>query len=1269
MNEFEKFIPRYYLKKSRIRGDCNHFTGSVLNMDISGFSKITQQLMSKGKQGAEILNEILYSLFKPCIEIIWQSSGFISSFSGDSIMAIFADSGQCNPDISRMNSWKSAVKIREIFSEIDFIKLSQEKFKVKIGLSWGEIYEQVFYNEYQNIYLFWGPAISQAAELETKAGPDDILSCREYLNIAEKSGKYSAFNQYLSFPEFSFKQEGVVNEKAHHNLSEIKLEISEQEKFINPQLRNIQISAEFRSVVACFISFDINTDLYRFVEEVNALCIAFGGYIRVTYDDKGGVILVLFGAPRSYENICLRAAEFSSEVMKIDPKSLKIGMSFGIAYTGLVGSDYRAEYTALGSRVNLAARFMTSAKPGEVLIDDNLNRELIAKYSIKRYSPRNFKGFREKIKYFALQDKLIEDDRDSNFQIFVGRLEQQNLIFEKFKHCLNKNQNYLIYIDGLPGVGKTALVDEVKKHTGYLNWLYFYGEDLHRQSFNSIINFLNNYFYLSGKISNQEKINRINRKIDKLKKIIESQDMADSLELSRDVLPYILELKTTSSTLNSVEEKDRLNKIFDAVKNLIWVESIKSPVVIRIDNGHYLDDDSADFFNCLLDQTYPHPVIIIISCRIIEQQLLDILNYEYSARILVSNLNQDQSRALSELLLSARVSEQLLDILWIKSGGNPLFIQQIISFLLHEKLMEKHDGFYFLKKTDFEIPDNLNAFIAARIDTLDENFKKLVKVAAVIGDKFDPHLLAEIVGKDDIEKNLQQGEKHQLWEKITPEQYLFKHKIISETVYNMHTKKDLVKIHQSIAEKMNQMYQDCLENYYDQLAFHYERGNMIEKAKDILLKSANSRSFTNISKYNLNLYIRILDFTADNEEKFQILNKILWILNYTGNWPDSEVYHQQALSLVKEIENKYNYGTILASYGWLKVNTGFYDEAEKLLNEAKEIFENSSFDNILTDIYLNLGNIYFHQGDYDLALKNYMTTYRYAVKSSFVDSLKKSLVNLGMIHLNKGKLNTAEKIFNKAIEISRNTEDIVSYSYAVGNLGNVYYYMNQFDKSLQCYKQQLNSSKKYWNRKLIALALGNIGVVYNKLGEYELAEDYFNRKLVMAAEIGDKVNIAHVYSSLGELNRYRGDYPVSLNYFEKSVEMLIELNSKFLLTEVLLLKSFVEHKLGENDLALKSAQHSKKIALEIDHELMLYRSNLYCLVYRKDISIKLKEEKLTELLSENSEDLVRLVEINAELYKLTSKKKYKNKVKQITDQILAEGKDYEVERILAEIEK
>ena len=1269
MNQFEKFIPRYYLKKSRISGDCNQFTGSVLIMDISGFSKITQLLMNRGKQGAEILNEILHSLFNPSIDVIWKNNGFVSSFSGDSVMAIFPDSSDYHPDFSKMNAWQSAMKIRKIFSEIDLLKFNQKKFKVKIGLSWGNIYEQVFLNEYQNIYLFWGPAISRSAELETKAGPNEILSSLNYLKIVEKSGKYSNFERYLSFPEYSVKDEEEVNEKSEHYSIEVKLEIPEQKKFINPQQRAIEVSAEFRSVVACFISFDINTDLNKFMEELNTLCIGFGGYVRVTYDDKGGVVLVLFGAPRSFENIWLRAAEFSTEVIALNPESLKIGMSFGIAYTGLVGSDYRAEYTALGSRVNLAARFMTSAKPGEILIDDNLNRELKDKYLVEKYTLGNFKGFRKKIKYFALKDKLLSFDQDSIPQKFVGRLDKKKTITHKLKQCLNKNQNYLLYIDGLAGVGKTALIDEVKRNTGYLNWLNFYGEDLHRQSFKPINNFLNDYFSLTGKISNQEKINRINRKIDKLKEIIESQDLADSLEFSREVLPYLTGLKPTSSTLNSVEDKDRLNKIFQAVTNLIWVESIKSPVVIRIENGRFLDDDSVDFFNCLLDQTYSHPVIIIISCRLIDQKPLQVLSYKNSSRILISNLNQDDSRNLSELLLSAKVSEQLLDILWEKSGGNPLFIQQIISFLLHEKLLDKHDGFYFLKKTDFEIPDNLNAFIAARMDTFDENFKRLVKVAAAIGSKFDSNLLIDILDDIDVGIMLDKGERYQLWEKISPDEYLFKHKIISETIYNMQTKKDLIKIHQSIASIMNHRYRDCLENYYDQLAFHYEQADMIEKAKQILLKSAKSRKLTNFSKYNLNLYIRIFDFTEDKQEKFQILNKILWLLNYTGNWPDSEVYHKRGLKLVKELDNKYYYGNILTSYGWLKINTGLYDEAGKLLNQAKKIFENSSFSNILTDIYLNLGNIYFHQGDYNLALKHYKTTYRYAVKNSYVDSLKKSLVNLGMIHLNKGKLSTAEKIFNKAIEISQDTDDLVTYSYAVGNLGNVYYYMNQFEKSLQCYKQQLRSSKKYWNNKLIALALGNIGVIYNKLGEYDLAEDYFNRKLIMATEIGDKVNIAHVYSSLGELNRNRENHLVALSYFEKSVEMLTELNSKFLLTEVLLMKSFAEYKLGKIDQALESVQKSREIALEISNEQMMYQSNLFSIVYRKDISIKLKEEKLAELLAENSEYPVRLVEINAELYKLTLKKKYKNKVEHMGKQILSEGKNYEVEKILAEIEK
>ena len=137
----------------------------------------------------------------------------------------------------------------------------------------------------------------------------------------------------------------------------------------------IILKEKFREVISCFISFKENEGWKNNVSIIIDLVYQFGGnFNRISFGDKGGFLLVFFGAPTAHEKMFVRASDFVLEVQRLNLQGFntRIGLTFGTAFAGFIGSKKRLEYTCLGNQVNLAARFMMRSKFGEIFINESI---------------------------------------------------------------------------------------------------------------------------------------------------------------------------------------------------------------------------------------------------------------------------------------------------------------------------------------------------------------------------------------------------------------------------------------------------------------------------------------------------------------------------------------------------------------------------------------------------------------------------------------------------------------------------------------------------------------------------------------------------------------------------------------------------------------------------------------------------------------------------------------------------------------------------------
>ena len=269
-------------------------------------------------------------------------------------------------------------------------------------------------------------------------------------------------------------------------------------KFFSEAVFKVKEPGEFRNVVSVFISFDgitekneLNEFFTILIDSINL----YSGYIEnLDFGDKGGVIPCFFGAPISYEDNLTRALNFISSIKEktLDDSLLgqlryRMGITFGKVYTGIIGGDERSQYTMLGSKVNLAARFMMKANWNEIWTDREIYQNLKDDYSFEKLPGQFFKGYKEKITPYRLIDEQEEKSTYLYNGAIVGRDAELKKMMDFIKPVFKNKFAGVIYVNGETGIGKTRLIDEFRKkikETHNIRWHYCPNKEIIRQPLN-----------------------------------------------------------------------------------------------------------------------------------------------------------------------------------------------------------------------------------------------------------------------------------------------------------------------------------------------------------------------------------------------------------------------------------------------------------------------------------------------------------------------------------------------------------------------------------------------------------------------------------------------------------------------------------------------------------------------------------------------------------------------------------------------------------------
>lgn len=1177
-------VPYFIVSRFSNDDSGGEFTAATMFIDISGFTAMTQALMRNGKEGAEILSECINQIFTPAIAAIYQQGGFISTFAGDAFTAIFPME-QSHTQAALV----AAQRIQQAFTHhgSQHTRFGTFDLKVKVGLSHGNVRWGVIAQDAQCSYYFRGAAVDGCAHSEHHAQTGDIIFDAAFQDALVSS---NLICQYREVATDYFRLDACqLTGSAPVTAIQPVYPREVLQRFEPDSILDRTLKGEFRDIISVFISFGETDNLHAAIKGMIQAAHRFGGYFnKIDFGDKGGVALVLFGAPVGREKLNQRACDFALEIRDMAANldvPLRAGCTMGKVFAGFVGSEQRCEYTALGMTVNLSARFMMKAQWGELFLDRRIVANVDRLYEITYMQDFQFKGFSEEIPVYTLLSKKAHAEDVTFNGTMVGREAEGQQLAATLAPLENNQPGGLVYIDGIAGIGKSRLVASLKDSLDlqHYHWCYLPCDEILRQSFNPFVTFLSRWSNQSPDATPQTNKEQFDIAYVSLIDQTVDADLRQELIRGKSLLGALLHLYWERSLYDLLDARSRYEQTLYGLTAFFCALAQQKPVIIELEDAHWIDADSIRALDAIMHPGTPLPLLVLSACRYNDDETLFVLPIDgvQTQRIELQYLPADAAKVLItatfEQLLGKTelaVPLELMAFILEKSDGNPFYIEQLVYYMIDHKVL---DAQMKLTRQSIDIPSNINAVIIARIDRLTEDVKEVIKTASVIGKEFGVKILSEMLQSlhlelrsEKLQNVINTGTSEKIWNSIQEIKYIFKHALIRESVYEIQLKERLRELHALAADTIIQLYGAQNTAFAEELAYHFERAENHPQAAHYLDVAGYAAKYNFQTEKALDLYRRkseqlllwldatdiasvaVTDTTRPIlADYFDTQLERKFFLHILGDFAQAEECVDAAAAVAQALDDDERIGKAHLDRVNILQARGDLDAAEEQLHLAEAIFTRIDQPVMRGLTYRNLGVISLMRGKGELASdffqKELITFRQYGEQRDYADALG----NVAVMLRHGGKLNEAEDLLLEQIALAETMSNKLMTTRALINLGWVCEGAGKIDQAIEYYEQALPSAREMGQKSEVIRILDNIGFALQCKGDFTTARRYHANALEIAEKINDQESIVNILANSGHAAKGAGDLAEADELYSRGLDLARAGGFRFSIAELL----------------------------------------------------------------------------------------------------------------------
>jgi class 3 adenylate cyclase/tetratricopeptide (TPR) repeat protein len=1117
------YVSRLPLSFEDSDGPAAHWIdGTLLFVDVAGFTALSERLGRTGRAGAEELTELLDGAFARLLAAAYENGGSLLSFGGDALLLFFEGSDH------QRRAAHAAAMIKRKPAELGPLQttVGPVRLKLSMGAHSGR-YLFLVSGQESRVVLLLGPDVTATVRLEQRAtGGQVMIGPALAAAVPEAAGPLEEGAALLK----RTPRPPLVGDP--HPLGDPR---TPPERFLAPAIRThiaTRPSSEHRPVAVGFVQLRgtdalLAQDPIAAFEAVDDLVVTtqqaageFGVCLLGSDVDADGAKLILVaGAPIAEEHSEERLLRTCRAVLDVDsPLQLRAGVTSGHVFVGDVGPSYRRAFTVMGERVNLAARLMGSAQPGELRTTPRVIERSGTTFSIKPLEPLRLKGIAEPVQAVAV-GSAIGQLRERSTDDLLGRDDQLADLQVALARAI-EGSGSAVEVVGEPGVGKTALLNALVASAD-LPALRAAAVPYEADTpFGLVRRVLRHVLGVDTEAAPSD----VGRALLSELEALEPHDLAlllmaaDAEAPAGDRLPDV------------VQDELLVARLARAVRRALSV-LVPGPGLLVVEDLQWADPLSTALLSGVTEHLPEHPWLLCASRRpsgtadtrplLGKAEVLPLFPLdEESCTELVHRLTPDTPQAPHRVAAFVE-----------RSGGNPLFLTELVR----------------LSKEGGELPESVEAVVNARLDALPTYLRKMLRQAAVLGARFDLDLLDEIAGfvPDREEWRLLEGVLRR-----TGSRGEFSSEMYRDVAYEALPFRERRELHRTAGRLLQARGSSDVEL----LALHAAQAhddaltwkNAVEAGVRSLARGAHEKAVTELQRA---LIAHAKGNLGDPAETLSAVTLLGDALVRAGRAQEAIVVYRRARGLSPR--GLHGDPQLAHKEALARDQLGQFAQARRWLKRGLEAATEPGDEPTYLAILETQAGVMYRQGQYGGSLR---TLNRLVELTEGTQHRRSNAHAHDLMHLvlsTVGDPRSAEHR-TQAVEIYQELGDVQGLAKVYNNLGTEAYRECRWDDAVRLYEDSRRYEERDANDVGAAISDANISEVLIDQGGWDEALLRLRRALRTFQAEGFSLGVAEVTNHLGLVQTRRGAFDEAKEHLDGAQEMFVAMGAEGQVLDVMI---------------------------------------------------------------------------------------------------------------------
>ncbi|MBS3789484.1 MAG: tetratricopeptide repeat protein [Candidatus Thermoplasmatota archaeon] len=769
------------------------------------------------------------------------------------------------------------------------------------------------------------------------------------------------------------------------------------------------------------------------------------------------------------------------------------------------------------------------------------------------------------------QDGVLDLTDIGEEDLFVNREKEIRMLKNFLKKKGNENLNTLL-IEGCAGVGKTRLVEELRK----------YGKN---EGFN--------FYEGKGVYESVESFFPFRRIFDEI--LEENPEILENENISQ------LFKNEDSNWEEGIEALDiSIEDFFNKLKNSLESFSSERPTIIFVDNLQWADSVSVQFFEYITDELEENSVDILGAYRKEDtknpnsgRSIYDIIHSNNSKIVGVDPFDWRNTRKLLMRRIGRNnIPGKFVEMIYNLTEGIPLFINAITDEMLNEGVLQPLKDNYPETLGEIKLPKKVNELYDIKFKKLNKKEREVLQLCSCIDDDFSEDLVISTAQgeNNEIEEIIGNLKKANFLKDHSENRLDFTYEITRFTIYKNLSRSRRKKLHRNIAQSLKKIDEGKVVNYHLRLGKHLEKIGKFKEAVESYLKGANETEEIYENDRAIELYERALKILekhpvqmidenkihedlagvlekkedhrkalnhlkkaenkTEGERRQLCLNrKIAGCLRETSQYEKALEYIEKGEGILSKMDqmsfdNKKEKCKLLKEKGMIYLRKNEFEDCQNIFEKMRELSDKIGSKKDKGEAIHYLGTISYYRSDFDRAKEYLQRSIELREKADDLEGLTKSYNNLGVVFRNLQEPHKALEFYKKTNKIKKELGSREGDISALENIGTIYFDLGELDKSIEYYQECLEIEKKIKDHHGMAATLDNIGVVYFGKGEFDKALQYHERSLEMKKRLENRSGISFSLYNMGLSYRGKGELEKALELLKESLEIRKELEDK-----------------------------------------------------------------------------------------------------------------------------